>query len=109
MELSRQEYRSGLPFPPPGDLPQPVLEPVSPTSQSDSLPTEPPGKPLVLGTGGRTQVFLSHQQPLALMVCTGGDRCSLGVGSSPHGSPSPFGEVYVKATLKGIIKDAVEN
>ena len=32
MEFSRQEYWSGLPFPPPGDLPNPGIEPVSPTS-----------------------------------------------------------------------------
>ena len=38
MELSRQEYRSGLPFPPPGDLPTPVIEPGSPALQADSLP-----------------------------------------------------------------------
>ena len=44
MEFFRQEYWSGLPFPSPGDLPQPGTEPVSPTLQADSLPTEPPGK-----------------------------------------------------------------
>ena len=46
MEFSRQEYWSGLPFPPPGDLPNPGIEPRSPTLQADSFPTEPPGKPL---------------------------------------------------------------
>ena len=38
----------GLPFPPPGDLPSPGIEPSSPAApgiQTDSLPTEPPGKP----------------------------------------------------------------
>ena len=45
MGFPRQEYRSGLPFPPPGDLPDPVIEPRSPALQADSLPTEPPGKP----------------------------------------------------------------
>ena len=45
MKFSRQEYWSGLPFPSPGDLPDPGLEPRSPTLQADSLPTEPPGKP----------------------------------------------------------------
>ena len=34
-----------LPCPPPGDLPKPGIEPTSPTSQADSLPSEPPGKP----------------------------------------------------------------
>ena len=38
--FSRQEYWSGLPFPSPGDLPNPGIEPVSPALQADSLPTE---------------------------------------------------------------------
>ena len=45
MEFSRQEYWSELPFPYPGDLPNPGTEPRSPTLQADSLPLEPPGKP----------------------------------------------------------------
>ena len=45
MEFSRQEYWSGLPFPSPGDLPDPGIEPGSPTLQADALPSEPPGKP----------------------------------------------------------------
>ena len=45
MESSRQEHWSGLPFPSPGDLPNPGIEPRSPALQANSLPTEPPGKP----------------------------------------------------------------
>ena len=45
MELSRQEYWSGFPFPSPGDLPDPGIKPRSPTFQADSLPSGPPGKP----------------------------------------------------------------
>jgi len=45
MEFSRQEYWSGLPFPSPGDLPDPGIKPGSPALQADSLPSEPPGKP----------------------------------------------------------------
>ena len=45
MEFSRQEYWSGLPFPSPGDLPDPGNEPGSPALQADALPSEPPGKP----------------------------------------------------------------
>ena len=41
----RQEYWSGLPCPPPGDLPNPGIEPRSPTLQADSVLSEPPGKP----------------------------------------------------------------
>ena len=44
MGFSRQEYWSGLPFPTPGDLPDPGIELRSPTLQADSLPTEPPEK-----------------------------------------------------------------
>ena len=43
--FSRQEYWSGLPCPPPGDLPDPGIEPGSPALQADSLMSEPPGKP----------------------------------------------------------------
>ena len=43
MGFSRQEYWSGLPFPSPGDLPKPGIEPMSPTLQANSLPSEPPG------------------------------------------------------------------
>ena len=44
MEFSRQGYWSGLPFPSPGDLPNPGIEPRSPAVQADSL-LKPPGKP----------------------------------------------------------------
>ena len=44
MRFSRQGYWSGLPFPSPGDLPNPGIELRSPTLQADSLPSEPPGK-----------------------------------------------------------------
>ena len=44
MEFSRQEYWSGLPFPSPGELPDPDIEPGSPTWQADALPSQPPGK-----------------------------------------------------------------
>ena len=54
MGFSRQEYCSGLPCPPPGDLPNPRIESLilaSPAMQVASLPTEPPGKPPVLIKG----------------------------------------------------------
>ena len=49
MGFSRQEYWSGLPFPSPGDLPNPGIEPGSPTLQADALSSEPPGKPFLVG------------------------------------------------------------
>ena len=45
MRFSRQEYWSGLPCPPQGDLPDPGNEPRSPALHADSLPSEPPVKP----------------------------------------------------------------
>ena len=45
MGFSRQEYWSGLPFPSPGDLPDPGIKPGSPTLEADALTSEPPGKP----------------------------------------------------------------
>ena len=44
MGFSRQEYWSGLPFPSPGDLPNPGIEPGCPSLQADALPSEPIGK-----------------------------------------------------------------
>ena len=47
MGFSKQEYWSQLPFPSLGDLPNPGIEPRSPTLQGGSLPSEPSGKPLM--------------------------------------------------------------
>ena len=49
--FSRQEHWSGLPFPSPGDLPDPGIEPRFPAWQADSLLSAPPGKPLSLSSG----------------------------------------------------------
>jgi len=49
--FSWQEYQSGLPCPPSGDLPNPGIKPRSPTLQVDSVPSEPPGKPKNTGMG----------------------------------------------------------
>ena len=73
-ESSRQEYWSGLPFPSPGDLPNPGIEPRSPTLQADALTSEPPGKPeltyfsLILRTAQMCPrvfrfVFVSFDEP----------------------------------------------
>ena len=45
MGFSRQEFWSGLPFPSPGDLPNPGIEPGSPALEADALTSESPGKP----------------------------------------------------------------
>ena len=46
MGFSRQEYWSGLPFPSPGDPPDPGIKPRSPALEADALTSEPPGKPI---------------------------------------------------------------
>ena len=51
VEFSRQECWSGLPFPSPGDLPDPGTDPESPASQADSLPTELSRKPVAKVSG----------------------------------------------------------
>jgi len=59
-EFSRQKYWSELPCPPPGDLPYPGIEPTTPTSpalHTDSLPTEPPGKPNLFCPGQNKYVL----------------------------------------------------
>ena len=53
MDCSKQEYWTGLPLPglplpSPGDLPDPGIEPGSSALQADALPSEPPGKPLLI-------------------------------------------------------------
>ena len=49
--LKKQEYWNGLPCCPSGDLPNPGIEPMSPSLQADSLPSKPPGKSMNTGVG----------------------------------------------------------
>ena len=63
MGFSRQGCWSGLPFPSPGDLPDPGIEPGSPALQADALPSEPPGKPQI--TSKRHQKRSWKQQAVA--------------------------------------------
>ena len=62
--FSRQEYWSGLPCPPPGDLPNPGIEFRSSTLEADSLPFEPKGKPMNTGVGSLSLlqwIFLTQE------------------------------------------------
>ena len=62
--FSRQEYWSGLPCPPPGNLSNPSIELRSLALQADSLPSEPPGKPKNTGVGSLSLlqgIFLTQQ------------------------------------------------
>ena len=62
MGFSKQEYWSGLPFPSPGDLPDPRIKPGSPALQTDSLPSEPPGRPC-LAQSKVQSVMVTHGAP----------------------------------------------
>ena len=71
--FSRQEYWSGLPFPSPGDIPSPRIQPRCPALQADSLPSEPPGKTKSIGVGSLPLVqwiFLSQELNQGLLHFT---------------------------------------
>ena len=68
----RQEYRNGLPCPPPEDLPNPGIEPRSPALQVDSLPTEPPGNPKIIGVRSLSLlqgIFPTQESNQGLLHC----------------------------------------
>ena len=62
MGFSRKEYWSGVPFPSPGDLPNPGIEPGSPALQTDALLSEPPGKPMYLITSPKWEKNLKNNR-----------------------------------------------
>ena len=78
MKFSRQEYWSGLPFPPPGDPPNAGIKPRTPALQADSLPSELFEKPLPrLGEilenkfdlGESWLIFLHHKVSVNCLSC----------------------------------------
>ena len=72
MKFSRPEYWSGYPFPSPGDIPNPGIEPRSPVLQADPLPAEPPGKPKNAGVGGLSLlqgIFPTQEANQGLLQC----------------------------------------
>ena len=72
MEFSRPEYWSGQPFPSPGDLANPGIEPRSPSLQADSLLAEPQGKPKNTGVGSLSllqQIFPTQESTRGLLHC----------------------------------------
>ena len=86
MGFSRQECWSGLPFPSPGDLPNPGIELSSPALQADALPSEPPGKPRLqrkgefpLGKSDQTSLPYSFSSPLPQIYPTTGSLENLDV------------------------------
>ena len=72
MEFSRPEYWNGQPFPSPGHLPNPGIEPRSPALQADPLPTEPQVKPRNTGVGSLSllqQIFPTQESNQGLLHC----------------------------------------
>ena len=70
--FSRQKYWSGLPCPPPGDLPNPRTEPRSPTFQANYLLSEPLGMPKNTGVAGLSLIqgiFQTQESNLGLLHC----------------------------------------
>ena len=70
MEFPSQEYWSGLPFSPPGALPDPGIEPASPASVGRVFPTEPLGKPLVGVRGNNWKEGGGKKKGSSQLVCT---------------------------------------
>ena len=87
MEFSRQEYWRGLPFPSPGDLPNPGGEPGCPALEADATLSELPGKSIVVHCQSITPALI-NRQPLPPHNCV---ACGILV---PHpGNQPAFPEV----------------
>ena len=124
MGFSRQEYWSGLPFPSIGDLPDPGIEPGSPTLQVDALTSEPPGKPtltlfkgyllLTVFKGYLLQYFwASLVAQLVKNLPTMRVTWVLGLGRSPgerKGYPLQYSglEISMDCTVHGIAKSRTQ-
>ena len=83
MEFSRQECWTGLPFPSPGDLPDPGIEHGFPALQADSLPSELLGKPINKLCYAAAAAATAKSLQLCLTLCDPMD--SSPPGSSVHG------------------------
>ena len=102
MGFLRQEYWSGLPFPSPGNLPDPGIEPRSLTLQADSLPSEPPAKPIKVKWALRVEhwtntfsVFMKgNTREFSLFLCV-----SVSFILSLFPSPTPCVRTHGEASL----------
>ena len=113
MGFSRQEYWSGLPFPSPGDLPDPEIEPRSPALQADALPSEPPGKSKSEGKCGKsiqryvsalnTVVYMLSGAPLFGALWTLDHQAPLSMGFPRHSWRPEMG-VGCRFLLQGIFQ-----
>ena len=97
MGSSRQEYWSGLPFPSPGDLPHPGIEPRPPALQAESVPSEPSGKQAFQGCSSVSQFSRSvvssslHEVAKLLLVSS---SCSSFPQSLPASGSFPMSQLF---------------
>ena len=92
MGFSKQEYLRGLPFPSPGNLPDPGVKPGSPPLQVDALTSEPPGKNTRVGCCFLLQgIFLTQGSSLCQMHCRWSPALQLAsLPLSHQGSPAEW-------------------
>ena len=92
MGFSRQEYWSGLPFPSPGDLPDPGIKPGSPALQAESVPYVHQGSIVLNGFNPNSEFGTNSWLSGKESVCNAGDPNSIsGSGRSPgKGNGNPF-------------------
>ena len=101
MGFLRQDYWSGLQFPSPGNLPDPGIEPRSLTLRADSLPSEPPGKPIKVKSARRVEHWFNRfsvfmkQNTRELPLCL----CVFSSLSLPH--PPPCVRTHGESSLRG--------
>ena len=96
IRFSRQDYWSGLPFPPPGELPNPGIEPRSPALAGGFFTTEPPGKPNIIGIfikRGKCGHLHTHRIQIELRVILPNAKAA-GAIKSGRSKEGPFPRVF---------------
>ena len=111
MGFSRQEYRSGLSFSSPGDLPNPGIKRGSPAFQADSLPSEPPGKNSMNMSLSKLQERVKDKEAWhAVFNGVTKNQTQLMTGQQQHLSNWKFTILYyLQSRTKAIIKSFIFN
>ena len=91
MGFSREEYWSGLPFPSPGYLSDPGIEPRSPAFPEDALPSKPPGKPYYNIYGRTYYIIIASQVALVVKNLSANAGDTRDTDSIPESGRSPGG------------------